>query len=79
MSEIFVSSLCPDCTEVIENYQKDPLFYGEAVLVDITESMANLKGFLSYRDKKIEFKEKIHTNQVGIPVMISDKEEIKFI
>ena len=79
MIEIFVSSLCPDCTEVIENYQKDPLFYGEAVLVDITESMANLKKFLSYRDKKIEFKEKIHTNQVGIPVMISDKEEIKFI
>ncbi len=41
--------------------------------------MANLKRFLYYRDKKIEFKEKIQTNQVGIPVIISDKEEVKFI
>lgn len=79
MIEIFVSSLCPDCIEVIENYKKDPLYYGKAVLIDITESMANLKRFLSYRDNKIEFKEKIQTNQVGIPVIISDKEEVKFI
>lgn len=79
MIEIFVSSLCPDCIEVIENYKKDPLYYGKAVLIDITESMANLKRFLYYRDNKIEFKEKIQTNQVGIPVIISDKEEVKFI
>ncbi|MDU2830168.1 MAG: hypothetical protein E7C03_06890 [Anaerococcus sp.] len=41
--------------------------------------MANLKRFLSYRDKKLEFKEKIESGQVGIPVKIIDGKEIIFM
>lgn len=79
MIEIYVSSLCPDCTEIIKNYKENPEDFENTELIDITKSMANLKRFLSYRDKKLEFKEKIETGQVGIPVKIIDGKEIIFM
>lgn len=79
MIEIFVSSLCPDCTEILKNYKGNPEDFENAEVIDITKSMANLKRFFSYRDHKIEFKEKIETGQVGIPVKIIDGKEIIFI
>lgn len=79
MIEIFVSSLCPDCTEIIKNYKEDPEDFKDVELIDITKSMANLKRFFSYRDYKVEFKEKIETGQVGIPVKIIDGKEIVFM
>lgn len=79
MIEIFVSSLCPDCTEIIKNYKENPEDFENAEVIDITKSMANLKRFLSYRDHKDEFKEKIETGQVGIPVKIIDGKDIIFI
>lgn len=79
MIEIFVSKLCPDCSEIIKDYEENPQNYEEMEIIDITESMANLKRFLSYRDNKDAFKEKIKTGQVGIPVKIEDKEDIIFL
>lgn len=79
MIEIYISSLCPDCTEIIKNYKENPEDFENTELIDITKSMANLKSFLSYRDKKLEFKEKIETGQVGIPVKIIDGKEIIFM
>lgn len=79
MIEIYVSSLCPDCTEIIKNYKENPEDFENTELIDITKSMANLKRFLFYRDKKLEFKEKIETGQVGIPVKIIDGKEIIFM
>lgn len=79
MIEIYVSSLCPDCTEIIKNYMENPDGFENMELIDITKSMANLKRFLSYRDHKDEFKEKIESGQVGIPVKIIDGKEIIFM
>ena len=79
MIEIFVSSLCPDCTEIIKNYKENPEDFENVELIDITKSMANLKRFFSYRDHEVEFKEKIETGQVGIPVKIIDGKDIIFM
>lgn len=79
MTKIFVSKLCPDCNEIIKNYEKNPKNNEGTEIIDITESMANLKRFLAYRDSEEAFKEKIKTNQVGIPVKIDDKKDINFL
>lgn len=79
MIEIFVSKLCPDCTEIIENYNKNPKNFQGCEIIDITDSMINLKRFLTYRDNFNTFEEKIKTNQVGIPVKITDKKDVEFL
>lgn len=79
MIEIFVSKLCPDCSEIIKDYEENPQNYEGMEIIDITESMANLKRFLAYRDNEDAFREKIKTNQVGIPVKIEDKKDIIFL
>lgn len=43
MIEIFVSKLCPDCTEIIENYKNNPKNFQGCEIIDITDSMINLK------------------------------------
>ncbi|MDU5086514.1 MAG: hypothetical protein E6235_05625 [Anaerococcus vaginalis] len=79
MIEIFVSKLCPDCTEIIEDYNNDSKNFQGCEIIDITDSMINLKRFLAYRDNFNAFEEKIKTNQVGIPVKIIDKKEVEFL
>lgn len=79
MIEIFVSKLCLDCTKIIEDYNNDSKNFQGCELIDITDSMINLKRFLAYRDNFNAFEEKIKTNQVGIPVKITDKKEIEFL
>lgn len=79
MIEIFVSSLCPDCTEIIEYFENKPEDFRNIELIDITKSMFNLKRFFSYRDHRNEFKKKIETGQVGILVKIIDGKEIIFM
>lgn len=79
MIEIFVSKLCPDCTEIIEDYNNDSKNFQGCELIDITDSIINLKRFLAYRDNFNAFEEKIKTNQVGIPVKIIDKKKIEFL
>ena len=79
MIEIFVSKLCPDCREIIEDYNNDSKNFQGCEIIDITDSMINLKKFLAYRDNFNTFKEKIKTNQVGIPVKITDKKDVEFL
>ena len=45
MIEIFVSKLCPDCTEIIEDYNNDSKNFQGCEIIDITDSMINLKRF----------------------------------
>lgn len=69
MLTLFVSGLCPDCPPAIEKLDEFGITYE---LVDITESMKNLKMFLSYRDR-VDFFEKLkQQNQVGVPVLMID-------
>ncbi|MGE5559438.1 MAG: hypothetical protein ACM3XN_00070 [Chloroflexota bacterium] len=49
----------------------------EFTFVEITESMANLKAFLQYRDHRPEFAEVRQASRVGIPcVVVNDGEKV---
>lgn len=70
---LFVSSLCPDCPPAIEMVEKSGL---KVSILDITESMRNLKIFLKYRDKCEYFDEIKKNGSVGVPTfMVGDGEE----
>ncbi|MGO1580565.1 MAG: DUF188 domain-containing protein [Peptoniphilaceae bacterium] len=73
MITLFVSSKCPDCPEAIEAFNKTDLNY---TIVDITESMPNLKSFLKHRDFNPYFDKIKSENLVGVPtIMIGEGEE----
>lgn len=73
MITLFVASTCPDCPEAIEAFNKSGLEY---TLVDINESIKNLKIFLKYRDFNPFFDSIKSNNKVGVPsIMIGDGEK----
>lgn len=73
---VFGSEHWPGCEPAKEYLSEKNI---EFDYIDITESMANLKIFLRYRDSYDEFKGVKETGSVGIPcVVINDGEEIIF-
>lgn len=73
MITLFISSLCPDCPPAVEAFENSLLDYK---IIDITESMANLKAFLKYRDKDSFFDSIKFKGQVGVPaIMIGEGEK----
>ncbi|SUB74925.1 glutaredoxin domain-containing protein [Peptoniphilus indolicus] len=73
MITLFISSLCPDCPPALEAFENSSLDYK---IIDITESMANLKAFLKYRDKDSFFNSIKANCQVGVPsIMVGDGEK----
>lgn len=72
---LFFSSLCPDTEPFLKVLNPIGIEY-EAV--NITESMANLKRFLSLRDVRPEFDEKKSLNQVGVPVYVTEDATLIF-
>lgn len=77
--EIFVSDKCPFCHPVIEDYQNNPEKYEGAEVININESMKNLKRFLRYRDHLEGYKEVIEEGSVGVPSKVTDGNEVEFI
>jgi len=75
MMTLFVSSLCPDCPPAIEEIKNRDL---NVEIIDITESMANLKKFLKERDFSEAFDEIVENNKVGVPVLKRDDEYFFF-
>ncbi|MBL7576358.1 Glutaredoxin-related protein [Peptoniphilus asaccharolyticus DSM 20463] len=72
MITLFVSSLCPDCPPAIEAFNHAKIDFQ---IIDITESMANLKIFLKYRDSIPFFDSIKEKGQVGVPtIMIGNGE-----
>lgn len=70
---LFVSSLCPDCPPAIKMAEKSGL---KISILDITESMRNLKIFLKYRDSCHYFDDIKKNGSVGVPTfMVGDGEE----
>lgn len=63
---LFYSDKCPDTVPFVEELQRQGIEY-EAV--NITESMANLKRFLAFRDNRPEFDERKKWGFIGIPVL----------
>ncbi len=71
MLTLFVSSLCPDCPPAIAKVKEKNL---DCEIVDITESMANLKRFLKERDLSEDFDEIVEKGNVGVPALMRDEE-----
>lgn len=69
MLTLFVSSLCPDCPPAIAEVKEKNL---DCEIVDITESMANLKKFLKERDLSEDFDEIVEKGNVGVPALMRD-------
>lgn len=75
MMTLFVSSLCPDCPPAIKEINDKNL---NVEIVDITESMANLKRFLKERDYSEKFDKIVVENKVGVPVLKRDDDYFFF-
>ena len=73
MPKVYGSTLCPDCVEAKEYFEKVNYKYE---FVNITESMKNLKEFLSLRDNRKEFEEIKKLGYVGIPAILTDDNKI---
>lgn len=69
MLTLFISSLCPDCPPAIAEVKEKNL---DCEIVDITESMANLKRFLKERDLSEDFDEIVEKGNVGVPALMRD-------
>lgn len=69
MLTLFVSSLCPDCPPAIAEVKEKNL---DCEIVDITQSMANLKRFLKERDLSEDFDEIVEKGNVGVPALMRD-------
>ncbi len=65
--KIFVSDKCPDSVPVMELIAKENL---DIEVVNITESMSELKEFLGYRDRDDFFAQARAEGRVGIPVLM---------
>lgn len=69
MLTLFISSLCPDCPPAIAEVKDKNL---DCEIVDITESMTNLKRFLKERDLSEDFDEIVEKGNVGVPALMRD-------
>ena len=64
---VYGSMLCPDCVDA-ERILKERRIAHE--FINITDSMANLKAFLAYRDRETIFAEIRAAGRVGIPFFV---------
>lgn len=63
------SNLCPDCLAVKEYLSQNDISYD---FIEITESLQNLKTFLSFRDNRAEFDNIKKEGKIGIPLITID-------
>ena len=78
-TEIFVSDKCPFCKPVIEDFNNNPEKYEGQELVNINDSMANLKRFLKYRDDLKGYDDIKAQGKAGVPSRVLDGVEVEFI
>lgn len=69
MFTIYSSMLCPDCRECKENFDAHGIPFR---IVDINESMGNLKEFLKLRDSSPVFDPCRERGSVGIPALVNE-------
>ncbi|WP_276881882.1 hypothetical protein [Anaerococcus tetradius] len=77
--EIFVSDKCPDCALLIRDRIENPDKYKGLIFYNITESMANLKRFLYYRDRLEGFEDVREACRIGVPSKVIDERDVEFL
>lgn len=73
--KLYGSLLCPDCPPAIELLDSKNVDFE---FINITDSIPNLKEFLSLRDNREEFIPIKEGGYVGIPCLLTDNDEILF-
>lgn len=76
-TEIFVHPDCPDCTDVIAQFQTDSQVFGDSELLDVT-NLPNLKRFLTLRDSLDGFADVRATGKIGVPSKVIDGTTVEF-
>lgn len=69
MLKIYGSPMCPDCRECKENFDANGIEY---TMIDINESLRNLKEFLALRDSLPVFDHCKEVGDIGLPVLVRE-------
>ncbi|HCK88237.1 MAG TPA: glutaredoxin [Erysipelotrichaceae bacterium] len=69
MFKIYGSEMCPDCRECRANFDAYGIQYE---VIDINESLANLKAFLKLRDHDSVFDPCRENNSIGLPAIVRE-------
>ena len=69
MLKIYGSAMCPDCQECKENFDANGIEY---TMIDINESLRNLKEFLSLRDSLPVFEHCKEIGDIGLPTLVKE-------
>lgn len=79
--ELFISDKCIHCRNLMEKEKENPKYTidKEVEIINITDSMANLKRFLAYRDNLEGYEDAKKDGKVGVPSMVKDEKEVEFI
>lgn len=78
-TEIFVSNKCPHCQRVFKDYETNPENYEGIEIINISESLLDLKRLLKYRDNLDGYKQVREESRIGIPSRVVDGEKVDFL
>lgn len=72
MLKFYGSMLCPDCVACRKAYDDKNIGY---TYLDIGENLANLKEFLSFREREA-FESVRREGKIGIPCIVTEADEV---
>lgn len=73
---IYGSKLCPDTVEALERFERDKIVFE---YFDMTDSLANLRTFLKYRDTHPVYDGARGKGGIGIPLFIISEGDRQFV
>lgn len=76
--ELFVSDKCAHCITLMATEDFDQRF-ADYEIHNITNSMAELKVFLAYRDSLAGYDEIKKAGKVGVPSVVQDGQHVLFV
>ena len=69
MLKIYGSMMCPDCVRCRQDLDRAGVAYE---YLDFSDSLRNLKAFLSLRDREAVFAEVKGEGKIGIPCLVTE-------
>jgi len=75
MLKIYGSMMCPDCVRCLRDLDEAGILYE---YFDFSDSLRNLKVFLSHRDNNVLFKDIVDTGKIGIPCIVDESGAVEF-
>lgn len=69
MLKIYGSMMCPDCVKCMQDLDKAGVAYE---YLDLSDSLRNVKEFLTLRDREAVFDEVRQAGKIGIPCILRE-------